>query len=567
MDQDAAHLLVTASLASGARRFRLGPGEHVLGSASDADLQIDDPTVSRRHLRLVFDGDCASVADLGSSNGTWINGQRVVEAELDEPALELRVGEISIRIERLDPGEARLAVPGDGPHGGELLKQPPRTTWAEGVLARFSLRDLPALIDALAAGLPTEAFAHRLATALAAAVPAAGFTLLRETAVIASAGQAAGAATRVGRGPWAVEVFAGEDIVGRNEPLCRLALGLLRAAEVRAPQTSPTAAQSSPPPQLAPPDPPTLSPALQSVYEQAARLAPSEIGVLILGETGTGKELLARFIHARAGLPIERLVELNCAALPVDLLEAELFGIEKGVATGVVERAGRFEQADGGTLFLDEIGDMALETQAKILRVLQEKQVYRVGSSRPRPARVRVISATHRDLEAMVGDGGFRRDLYHRLADWTAELPPLRHRPEDIANLAAHFLAGEMRRQGKRFGGLSESAVSVLARYAWPGNVRELEREMLRCSLFLESGEPLQSSQLQPRFHRPADNAAEVTLKAQLERAEAAAIREALVLTRGDVEAAANRLGCGKSTLYRRISQLGIDTHETDTGA
>ncbi|MEM9304908.1 MAG: sigma 54-interacting transcriptional regulator, partial [Pseudomonadota bacterium] len=299
---------------------------------------------------------------------------------------------------------------------------------------------------------------------------------------------------------------------------------------------------------------------LRTIYDQAARLAASEIGVLIHGETGTGKELLARFLHASSGLAEDRLVALNCAALPVDLLEAELFGIDKGVATGVSERAGRFEQADGGTLFLDEIGDMALETQAKILRVLQEKHVFRVGSSKPRPARVRVISATNRDLEAMVENGEFRRDLYHRLADWTAELPPLRRRREDIANLAAHFLAAEMRRQGKRFGGLSEAAVTVMRRYAWPGNVRELEREMLRCSLFLDSGEPLQSDQLQPRFHRASSDAGDVTLKAQLERAEAAAIREALAEAEGDIEAAATRLGCGKSTLYRRISQLGVES-------
>ncbi len=557
MNQDAAHLLVTAALPGGERRFRLGPGEHVLGSAGDADLQIDDPTVSRRHLRLRFDGVEASAKDLGSSNGTWLSGERVSEAALGGTALDLRLGEIRVRIERLAADEVRLAVAGDAPDQVESDERPTRATWAEGDLARFSLRDLPALVDALAAGLSAEAFAQRLAGALAAAVPDAGFTLRRDGALVATAGAGEGQMTRHTRAPWSIEIAAHAETSGRNEPLCRLALSLLQAVEAdrSAPLLEQTPASSL---VAAPPDPPTQSAVLRRVYEQAARLAPSEIGVLIHGETGTGKELLARFIHASSGLPADQLVELNCAALPADLLEAELFGIDKGVATGVVERAGRFEQADGGTLFLDEIGDMALQTQAKILRVLQQKQVYRVGSSKPRPARVRVISATNRDLEAMVEGGGFRRDLYHRLADWTAELPPLRKRREDIVNLAAHFLSGEMRRQGKRFGGLSESAVAVLARYAWPGNVRELEREMLRCSLFLASVEPLQSTHLQPRFHRVSGDAGEVTLKAQLERAEAQAISDALAHCQGDMEAAAKRLGCGKSTLYRRISQLGI---------
>ncbi len=551
-------LQITARLAGGDRRFRLDPGEHVIGSGAGAELRLDEPTVSRRHLQVAFDGEAVSLTDLGSSNGTWQAGQRILKTTLDGGLLELRLGEVSVRFERLDPEEVRLAVPGDSPAPRVASRDESRATWGGGALSRFSLRELPMLLEAIARGEDADMFAPRLASALATLLPDIGITLRHADAVVAVAGDATDTMGRtLEHGTWALLATGAADELERNEPLLGLALRLLAASGARrgAPElTRPTFDDSA-----GLPDPPTQSAALRDLYRQAARVAPSEIGVLIRGETGTGKELFARYLHAASGLPADRLVTLNCAALPADLLEAELFGIEKGVATGVTERAGRFEEADGGTLFLDEIGDMALETQAKILRVLQEKQVYRLGSNRPRSARVRVVSATNRDVEAMVESGEFRRDLYHRLADWTVELPALRRRRIDIANLAAHFLAAEMKRQGKRFGGLSEAAVGVLLTYPWPGNVRELEREMLRCSLFLESGEPMQSAQLQPRFHRAATETGDVTLKAQLERAEAAAIRDALAETAGDIEVAADRLGCGKSTLYRRISQLGIE--------
>jgi len=543
---------------AGDRRFRLDPGEHVLGSGASADVRVDEPTVSRRHLEVVFDGHTARLTDLGSSNGTWRDGERVVACTLDGGALELRLGEVRVRVERLDPGEVRLAVPGETPAPLEASPADSRATWVGGTLARFALGELPALLDAMARGDDADALATRIAGALSATLPDAGITLRRADAVVAVAGEAKGASgSTLRREPWALLATGPADALERNEPLLDLALRLLTAADAR--DGAPPPARPPAPAPATPPDPPTQSDALRTLYRQAAKVAPSEIGVMIRGETGTGKELFARFLHRNSGLPPDRLVALNCAALPADLLEADLFGIESGVATGVSERAGRFERAHGGTLFLDEIGDMALETQAKILRVLQDKQVYRVGSDRPRPARVRVVSATNLDLEAMVDAGAFRRDLYHRLADWTVDLPPLRRRCEDVANLAAHFLSAEMRRQNKRFGGLSEAAVGVLRSYPWPGNVRELEREMLRCSLFLDSGEPLQSTHLQPRFHEHVEEEA-VTLEAQLERAERSAIRAALATADGDVAAAARQLNCGKSTLYRRIRHLGIET-------
>ena len=250
---------------------------------------------------------------------------------------------------------------------------------------------------------------------------------------------------------------------------------------------------------------------------------------------------------------------LNCAALPRDLLEVELFGIERGVATGVDSRPGKFELADAGTLFLDEIGDMAPETQASILRVLQERLVYRLGGRDPHPARIRVVAATNRDLTPMLEDGRFRGDLYHRIATWVVELPPLRQRRLDIPNLAAFFLAREAERHGRRVGGLTRGAVDALVAFDWPGNIRQLEHEMARAVLFLEDGEVLDTARLHPAV------LAGGTLKrtGSLDDARAAVERDEIVAAlhahRGDVAAAAARLGISRATAYRRLKTFGID--------
>ncbi|MEM9305366.1 MAG: FHA domain-containing protein, partial [Pseudomonadota bacterium] len=310
MNQEASRLLVTASLAGGERRYRLGPGEHVLGSASDADVQLDDPTISRHHLRAIFDDTGARFEDLTSSNGTWLDGIRVDAAALEGQTLELRLGEIAVRFERLDPGEVRLAVPGDAPDATDGPTGPTRTTWAEGDLARFSLRELPALVEALASSLSPEGFAQRLAAALASTMTDTSLLVRRDGAVVASAGDdtAGPTPTPRARGPWTVELHAADDVVERNEPLIGLALRLLQATAGRGAAPAPGALPVEATPAAALPDPPTLSPALRTIYDQAARLAASEIGVLIHGETGTGKELLARFLHASSGLAEDRLV-------------------------------------------------------------------------------------------------------------------------------------------------------------------------------------------------------------------------------------------------------------------
>src|SRR2546428_2144776 len=218
------------------------------------------------------------------------------------------------------------------------------------------------------------------------------------------------------------------------------------------------------------------SPALESVLEQVERVGPTDSTVLIQGETGTGKELIAKAIHnlsSRCGRPF---VRLNCAAIPLDLLESELFGHEKGAFTGAIaQKTGRFELADKGTLFLDEVGDIPLGLQPKLLRVLQEQEFERLGSNKTHKVDVRLIAATHRDLPAMVKQGTFREDLYYRLKVFPIHVPALRQRPEDIPRLVQHFTALYAQRMNRRIDVIPPATMDALVRYQWPGNVRELQ--------------------------------------------------------------------------------------------
>jgi len=228
------------------------------------------------------------------------------------------------------------------------------------------------------------------------------------------------------------------------------------------------------------------------------------------------------------------------------------------VATGVEARAGKFEAAHEGTLFLDEIGDMAAETQAKILRALQEKVIYRLGSHQPRPADARVIAATNRPIEKMLEEGTFRSDLYHRIATWVVELPPLRHRRADIPNLAAYFLAEQARLRGIHLRGISRAAVETLRQYPWPGNVRQLRNEVARAVLFLEDGELLDTRRLSPKLQSGEEGAGEKSLAANLKAAERQVLLEALHSCGGSAQEAARQLQISRATLYRRLKALGL---------
>jgi DNA-binding NtrC family response regulator len=308
---------------------------------------------------------------------------------------------------------------------------------------------------------------------------------------------------------------------------------------------------------------------MKRVMAQIERVAASEARVCIYGETGTGKELVARTLHEkshRAGGPF---VTINCAAVPAELIESELFGHEKGSFTGAAQRhTGKFEQAHRGTLFLDEIGDMPASMQAKLLRVLEEGEVERIGADKPTTVDVRVVVATHRNLEQLVESGGFRRDLYHRVVVFPVELPPLRHRPEDLPALAEHFARQVSAQNGWKPVPIAADAIDELKQYAWPGNIRELRNVVER--LLLLAGDVVDAEAV--RLALPASHSSQTPTSPSnsILDSDSALSERVLVFERAEVlkelerhkrhiTQTAKALGLERSHLYKKCQQLGID--------
>jgi two-component system response regulator HydG len=302
------------------------------------------------------------------------------------------------------------------------------------------------------------------------------------------------------------------------------------------------------------------SPAMLAVFRTIAQVAPTTATVLVVGESGTGKELVARAIHQRGPRAAAPFVAVNCAAIPENLLESELFGHEKGSFTGAIARKiGRFERANGGTLFLDEIGDMSLALQSKILRAIQEREVERVGSSEAIPVDVRLIAATNRDVPALITSGRFREDLYYRLAVVTIKLPRLVERGDDLLLLTTAFLREFGQRYGKTFTGISDRALVWLRRHEWLGNVRELRNVVERAALVAES-DVLRSEHLPEEWRvgsEPEREPATPTL-ASLQAVEAQHIARVLAHTHGQISQAARILGVHRNTLARKIREYGL---------
>jgi formate hydrogenlyase transcriptional activator len=305
------------------------------------------------------------------------------------------------------------------------------------------------------------------------------------------------------------------------------------------------------------------SPALEQVLEQVELVAPTDASVLILGETGTGKELIARAVHSASTRYRRPFIKLNCAAIPCDLLESELFGHEKGAFTGAItQRLGRFEMADKGTIFLDEIGDIPLALQPKLLRVLQEREFERVGNCRTQKVDVRVVAATHRDLGEMVRKNEFRSDLYYRLNVFPLRLPPLRERREDIPPLVRHFVELFSKRMGKVLHHIPAETLCALTSYSWPGNIREL-RNVIERAVVLSKGPVLTAhiAELDITNSEKCSQPDQQSLDDMLHEAERSQILRALELADGVVagpNGAAARLRIKRSTLMSRMQRLGI---------
>jgi formate hydrogenlyase transcriptional activator len=304
------------------------------------------------------------------------------------------------------------------------------------------------------------------------------------------------------------------------------------------------------------------SPALNSVLANVRRVAPTDATALVLGETGTGKELIARAIHnssPRCGRPF---IKLNCAAIPFDLLESELFGHEKGAFTGAItQKIGRFEMADRGTLSLDEIGDIPLALQPKLLRVLQEQEFERVGSGKTHRVNVRLIAATHRDLTEMVRRKEFRNDLYYRINVFPVVLPPLRERRQDIPQLVSYFVEVFAQRVGKQINRIPKETLDAFTSYSWPGNVRELQNLIERAVICSDNGvllNPLPSSDGKPVVSTTSEVTPAAHTFKDFERALILHTLQAAGWVVGGAHGAAARLGLKRTTLITKMKKLGI---------
>ena len=300
----------------------------------------------------------------------------------------------------------------------------------------------------------------------------------------------------------------------------------------------------------------TAAPEMMKVARTIERVANTDVSVMLLGASGTGKELLARGVHRASRRHSGGFVAINCAAIPENLLEAELFGYEKGAFTGAIKTTeGKIELAHGGTLFLDEIGDVPLPLQVKLLRFLQERVIERIGGRKPIPVDTRIVCATHQNLEAMIAAGTFREDLYYRLAEIVVRIPSLAERHGDAPLLAKHYLARFAREMNPQIKGFAPGALAAIAQWPWPGNIRELENRMKRAVIMAE-GKYVSAEDLD--LAGPGQDSLPVNLKSAREEADRRAIRKALAQTDNNISSAAKLLGISRPTLYDLLKQYGL---------
>lgn len=305
------------------------------------------------------------------------------------------------------------------------------------------------------------------------------------------------------------------------------------------------------------------SAAIQAVCQQAEKIAKTDISTLLLGKSGTGKEIFARAIHEASPRADQPFIAINCASIPENLLESELFGYEKGAFTGANKTTiGKIEMAQAGTLFLDEIGDMPMSLQAKMLRFLQERVIERVGGRREINIDARIICATHRDLENMVAETTFREDLFYRVSEMVIHIPPLKDRENDVVLLAKTFLTQYVEDYGSKVKGFSENAVQALLAYSWPGNIRELQN-IVKSAVILAEGPLIQAKDLSLRLKEEAQPEDVFDLRTVRQIAEAKAIRRAYSLSDGNVSKTASLLGVTRPTLYSLIEKYALDDLKT----
>ena len=508
-------------------------GSVMIGRDADTDLQLADGSVSRQHATLTMRGDQAALTDLGSRNGTFVNGERL-------DAGTRRVG----RGDEIAFGSARIA----------LLAKSTLPAGVRPMLVRCALLQLLDLqvaakhaVEVHILRMPRRWYEIDDVVSWLTTLPAeADVGLLSEQAlVVVGAGRAVDALR-----PYRLDIQVG----GAQQSETRATSGLeLVTAALRA-----IGAHRAPPrtdSKLI-----AVNPAMRAVYDEALKIAPTNVSVLLIGETGVGKEVLARFLHEHSGRR-GALISVNTAALPEALVESELFGHERGAFSGAVQaKIGLIEAANGGTLFLDEIGDLPMALQAKLLRVLEDRSIRRVGATQERKIDVRVVAATHRDLDRAVAEQAFRRDLLFRLNACALHIPPLRERVSEIERLAVEFLAGAT--AGGRAVALSPEAADALRGHDWPGNVRELRNVVERGAALADGSllpEHLPAYLRSPRtLAPPSPGSASPDVRDAVKDYERQRIVEALAKTNGNQSQAAKLLGLPRRTLAYKMSRLGI---------
>ncbi|HEY0481009.1 MAG TPA: sigma 54-interacting transcriptional regulator [Kofleriaceae bacterium] len=530
----------------GSRVVDLPEGVDVtFGRSRGATITLDSEKVSRMHARVRRTGDVIEVEDLGSRNGTRVNGDKIEGPRRLVTGDEVSVGPIlavvgvtsglrrTSTIADVLAGEARLAAEVDRSvryhrpvtvaliriANDAILDQIERAIRPMDLIADDAGDDYLVILPELGREDGGAAVQRLLDFARAANVQATAATALCPD-----------------------DGTTVETLIG----VLRAGLRTGRVPRAPAPKGTPV----------------VLDPAMQRVYTLVERIADTSMTVLILGETGVGKELVCEAIHQRSSRRERPLIKLNCAALPESLLESELFGYERGAFTGADKRkVGFFEAADGGTLFLDEIGDMPLPLQAKLLRVLERKIITRVGGTSEVATDARLIAATHRNLDADVRSGRFRQDLLFRIGGFTIAVPPLRDRPAEIIPLAEHFVRTAAAEQARVPPALTDDARDALAGYDWPGNVREL-RNALERALVL-AADAITAADLPERLHDASHRvrppvASGADVRGQLAEVERAAIVAALDAESGNQTRAARRLGLSRRALIYKMEKYGL---------
>ncbi|MEM6797347.1 MAG: sigma 54-interacting transcriptional regulator, partial [Acidobacteriota bacterium] len=581
-------------------QYWLRPGENTIGSSPRNAVVLSVGGVSRHHAVVVVAGGSVYVRDLESKNGTLLNGSAVSSSPL-AIGDRISLGPVALILAAVDEDDAELGLECSDVRLTDLVALE-QGSQATATALRSDLGKDRAHLGLVGRffGLLTGDGATGQETALRALVDhlgARGCAFLESAgtaygAVLASVGEVETLGEALSDADWGSSDSLGLLTTRRGDWWCvaqkhsemplalalrgmpetgeehTLLLGILLdfLAHVDRRRVVPRTVDDTEGAPLPGDIVPSVTPAMRALYSQIGLLRQGDLPVLILGESGVGKEHIAQLIHSTSRRRGRPFVAINCAAIPSELLEAEMFGIGRGVATGVSPRTGKFQAADGGTLFLDEIGDMSPELQAKLLRALQEREIVPLGRD-PLKVDVRVVAATHTDLQALMASGRFRQDLYYRLAGYEMEVPALRQRRSDLPALISHFVRLYGEETGKSVRGVSVKALRRLCSYSWPGNVRELKNIVRRLVYACPDGRAIESSMLPPAIldPEPAEPTVEdmrlgsASLAEHLQAIERRLIRQALDATGNNRTPAAQLLGLSRNGMAYRLRRLGME--------